>query len=277
MKNLKKAIEQAESNRKDLSDWLEKAAEIRQVEPYVQQAYDVISWECESFKKIAENAPDLNSEVVNSLQFSGEVSSKYLPRITIESDWSRIVAVPATAISGSSMTFEYLNEIYPQVAHEDQAKILPQIVSYKFLQENQKRYESLTEVLREMNSSIEEEFQAAFIELKHYKNCTSKVFSPATAIRNALQHFKGELFFRARRSAKDTPNWQIMAERLVLEKPPSPEYNILLQEEQKHSVLYDKLSKILKGNVAISPDELENLFIEVSDHMHSVLSLLTLE
>lgn len=275
MKNLLKAKKIAESNRNSIYDWLKKAAEIREIEPYAQRALDVVSWQLESLNKIPNNAPDIKPEVVESMYFSGEVFSKRLPEITIQTDWPVVMAaVPASANSGSSMTFEYLNEIYPQISPEEQKEILPQINSYKLIHENQQRYGSLKDKLREMKPYLEDELETASKELQHYRNGTAEVLSPATAIRNVLQHIKGELLFKARKTEKETPNWDIMAERFVLETPPSPEYNILKHEGHTHTRLYDKLSRILKGNKFVTPDELGNLFIEVIDHMHTVLSLI---
>jgi hypothetical protein len=278
MKNLIRAKKIAESNRNSISDWLKKAVEVRKFEPFVRQAHDMLSWQCESFNKIPDNAPDIKPEAVESLYFSGEVFLKRLPQITTQTDNDfSIAAVPATTIPGSSMTFEYLNDIYSQISPEDQKIILPQINSYKSLQEIQKRYESLKEKLGKLNPDVEKELETASRELQHYKNSTAGVFSPASAIRNVLQHFKGELLFKARKTEKETPNWDIMAERFVLETSLSPEYNILKNERYKHTGLYDKLSRILKGNKFVTPDELENLFIEVIDHMHTVLSLIKIK
>ncbi len=274
MKNLLKAKKIAESNRNFISDWQKKAAEIREIEPYAQRALDVVSWQLESLNKIPNNAPDIKPEVVESMYFSGEVFSKRLPEITIQTDWAVVMAaVPASANSGSSMTFEYLNEIYPQISPEEQKEILPQINSYKLIHENQQRYGSLKDKLREMKPYLEDELETASKELQHYRNGTAEVLSPATAIRNVLQHFKGELFFKARAADKEKLKWDIMAKRIVVETPPSPEYNILKNEGHTHSNLYDKLSRILKGNMSVSPDELGNIFIEVIDHMDTVLSL----
>ena len=44
MKNLIKAKMIAESNRNSISDWLKKAVEVREFEPFVQQAHDVLSF-----------------------------------------------------------------------------------------------------------------------------------------------------------------------------------------------------------------------------------------
>jgi hypothetical protein len=278
MKNLKKAKKIAESNKKSLSDWLKKAGEVRRSEPFVRQAYDILSWQCETYNKIPDTAPDINIKIVNNLKYSGEVFLSRLPHITFQTDGDIAVAsLPATTIAGSSMTFDYLNNIYPEISPENQKIISPQINSYKSLHESQKRLESIKIELIKLNPQIEEELETAFVELRYYKNGTSEVFSPAAAIRNVLQHFKGQLLIKARKTEKETPNWDAMAERLVCEKKPSPEFNVLKQERYTHSTLYDKLSRILKGNMIVTPEELENVFIEVIDHVYTVLSLIATE
>jgi len=275
MKNLINARKIAKSNRNSLADWLKKASDVRQIEPFVQQAYDVLSWQCESLDKIPDNALDIKPETVESLHYSGEIILKSLPEIITSTEIDlNFEYVSTPTLSGSSMTFEYLNDIYPMISPEDQKTILPQIDLYKSLQEKHKRYENLTKKLGELKPAIKKELEIAFEELQYYKNGTSKMLSPATAIRNLVQHFKGELFAKARKTDKETPNWNIMAERLVLKQPPSPEFSLLINEKITHSSLYDKLSKILKGNMVATPDMLENLFIEVIDHIQIILSLI---
>ena len=84
------------------------------------------------------------------------------------------------------------------------------------------------------------------------------------------------MLLKARKTKKETPNWDTMAKRLVFQKKPSPEYNILIDERSTHNVLYDRLSRIMKGNMIVTSEELENIFIEVIDHIYKVLSLIAL-
>ena len=48
-----------------------------------------------------------------------------------------------------------------------------------------------------------DELETAFKELQHYRNGTSEMLTPATTIRNVLQHFKGELYFIAKNTDKE--------------------------------------------------------------------------
>ena len=179
MKNLLKAKKIAESNRNSISDWLKKAAEIRKIEPYAQRALDVVSWQLESLNKIPSNAPDIKPELVETMYFSGEVFSKRLPEITIQTDLPVVMSVvPGSANSGSSMTFEYLNEIYPQISPEEQKEILPQINSYKLIYENQERYGRVKDKLRDMKPYLKDDLETASKELQHYRNGTAEVLSP---------------------------------------------------------------------------------------------------
>lgn len=274
MENLTKARQIAKKNKGFVSDWLKKSEQIRQFEPYAQEALDAFSWVQESLDKLPDNAPDINAEVVTSLRLSGEVSSKHFPQITTPDDWGVSMTVASTtATSGTSGIFVHLNDIYPKISPKEQKKILPHIDAYKKLHKIQKKHEKLRTKLRELAPYLEDELEIASKEFQHYKNNTSEVLSPAAAIRNVLQHFKGELFFKAQKHDKDTIDWKIMSDRLVLETPPSSEYSLLKNEGTTHNRLYDKLSKILKGNIFATPDELGNLFIEVVDHMLMVLSL----
>jgi phosphotransferase system HPr-like phosphotransfer protein len=113
-------------------------------------------------------------------------------------------------------------------------------------------------------------------ELQHFKNRTSEVIAPASALRNVLQHFKGQLLLRARNTPKETPNWSIMADRLVITGVSTPEHSTLEGEGAKNSQLYDRLSRILKGNLQATSTDMDNIFIEVTDHIFTVLSLIRL-
>jgi hypothetical protein len=48
----------------------------------------------------------------------------------------------------------------------------------------------------------------------------------------------------------------------------------LEDEGKKHNLLYDKLSKILKGNSQSDVPAMENVFIQITDHFYTVLTLL---
>ena len=277
MKNIDKAKEVVDSNASLLSDWLERAREVRELEPYVQQAYQNTIWQSDSLYAIPDDAPDLNASVVRSLQNSRNVLENYLPGIQKSpSRYTDVSIFNATLISGSSNTFSYLNQISPNLSQDQQDRINPQIASYVELHQRQNRIATVKTLLSKLDQGLVDELELAEKEMQHFKNRTSEVITPASALRNVLQHFKGKLLFKAHNTPKETPNWSIMVNRLVITGVSTPEHSTLEGEGATHSQLYDRLSRILKGNIQATITDMENVFIEVTDHFYTVISLVRL-
>ena len=277
MRNIDKAKELVDSNASFLSDWLERAREVRELEPYVQQAYQNTMWQRDSLYLIPDDAPDLNASVVSSLENSRNVFENYLPEIQKSPrQYTDVSSFNATVISGSSNTFSYLNQIYPNLSQDQQDRINSQIASYVELHQRQNRISTVKTLLAKLDQRLVDELELAEKELQHFKNRTSEVISPASALRNVLQHFKGQLLLRARNTTQETPNWSVMVNRLVVTGVSTPEHSTLEREGATHSQLYDRLSRILKGNLQATSTDMENIFIEVADHFYTVLSLVRL-
>lgn len=277
MRNIDKAKELVDSNASFLSDWLDRTREVRELEPYVQQAYENTIWQRDSFYAIPDDVPDLNASVVRSLENSRKVFENYLPEIQRSpSRYTEVSSFNATVISGSSNTFSYLNQISPNLPQDQQDRISPQIASYVELHQRQNRISTVKNMLTKLDQKLVDELELSEKELQHFKNRTSEVIVPASALRNVLQHFKGQLLLKARNTPKETPNWSIMAKRLVITGASSPEHSTLEEEGAAHSQLYDRLSRILKGDLQATSTDMENIFIEVADHFYTVLSLVRL-
>ena len=266
MRNIDKAKEVVDSNASLLSDWLERAREVRELEPYVQQAYQNTIWQRDSLYAIPDDAPDLNASAVRSLENSRNILENYFPEILKSPrQYTDVSSFNATVISGSSNTFSYLNQISPNLSQDQQDRINPQIASYVELHQRQNRISTVKTLLAKLDQGLVDELELAENELQHFKNRTSDVIAPASALRNVLQHFKGQLLFNARNTPKETPNWSLMVNRLVIAGVSTPEHSTLEGEGAAHSQLYDKLSRILKGNLQVTSTDMENIFIVMGD------------
>ena len=275
MKNIDKAKQIVNSNADTLSSWLQKARKIREIEPYVQQAYDNILWQRDALHSVPNDAPDLNASVVRSFENSKHVCERYLPSINCpSSQYTNPSSFNATVIPGSSDIFRYISQVSPNFQDNEKEKINYQIESYIELQEKQNRVATVKTMLKKLDPGLVGEFELAEREFQHFKNNSAEVIVPAGALRNVLQHFKGQIFLRARNTPKETPNWSIMANRLVISGVPSPEHSTLEGESGTHGQLYDRLSRIFKGNLAATAKDIENIFVEVTDHFFTVLSLI---
>lgn len=274
MKNIEKAKQIVDSNVETLSNWLQKAREVREIEPYVQQAYENSLWQRDSLSLVPDDAPDLNASVVENLENSKHVYEKYLPVINGPFyQYTDPSSFNATVISGTSDTFRYISQVSSNLQEDQKEKFNSQIGSYIELHEKQNRVTTVKSMLEKLDPKLFVEFELAEREFQHFKNNTAEVNIPAGALRNVLQHFKGQLFLKARNTPKETPNWAIMASRLVITGVPSPEHSTLVGEERAHSQLYDRLSRIFKGNLAATVTDIERIFVEVTDHFFTVLSL----
>lgn len=275
MKNIDKAKQIVDSNADTLSNWLQKVRKVHEIESYVQQEYENTLWQRDALYSVPKDAPDLNASVVRSLENSKHVYERYLPSINgPSSQYTNPSSFNATVIPGSSDTFRYISQVAPNLQDDEKEKLNCQIVSYIELQNKQNRVATVKSMLEKLDPKLVDEFELAEKEFQHFKNNTAEVIVPAGALRNVLQHFKGQIFFKARNTPKETPNWSIMASRLVVSGVPSPEHSTLEGEAKTDSQLYDRLSHIFKGNLAATATDIENIFVEVTDHFFTVLSLI---
>jgi hypothetical protein len=275
MKNIDKAKQIVDSNADTLSNWLQKVRKVHKIESYVQQEYENTLWQRDALYSVPKDAPDLNASVVRSLENSKHVYERYLPSINgPSSQYTNPSSFNATVIPGSSDTFRYISQVAPNLQDDEKEKLNCQIVSYIELQNKQHRVATVKSMLEKLDPKLVDEFELAEKEFQHFKNNTAEVIVPAGVLRNVLQHVKGQIFLRARKTPKETPNWSIMASRLVVTVVPSPEHSTLAGEERTHSQLYDRLSQIFKGNLAATATDIENIFVEVTDHFFTVLSLI---
>jgi len=275
MKNIDKAKQIVDSNADTLSSWLQKTRKVREIEPYVQQAYEQTLWQRDALYSVPNDAPDLNASAVGSLDNSKHVYERYLPLINdASSQYTNPSSFNATVISGSSDIFRYISQNASNLQGEEKEKLNFQIGSYIVLQDKQNRVATVKSMLEKLDQRLVDEFELAEREFHHFKNSTAEIIVPAGALRNVLQHFKGQIFLRARNTPKETPNWSIMASRLVIIGVPSPEHSTLEGEEKTHGQLYGRLSDIFKGKLAATATDIENIFIEVTDHFFTVLSLI---
>ena len=275
MKNIDKAKQIVDSNADTLSNWLQKVRKVHEIESYVQQEYENTLWQRDALYSVPKDAPDLNASVVRSLENSKHVYERYLPSINgPSSQYTNPSSFNATVIPGSSDTFRYISQVAPNLQDNEKEKLNCQIVSYIELQNKQHRVATVKSMLEKLDPKLVDEFELAEKEFQHFKNNTAEVIVPAGMLRNVLQHFKGQIFLKARNTHKETPNWSIMASRLVVSGAPSPEHSTLAGEERTHSQLYDRLSQIFKGNLAATATDIENIFVEVTDHFFTVLSLI---
>jgi hypothetical protein len=98
----------------------------------------------------------------------------------------------------------------------------------------------------------------------------------AIAMRNVLDHYKGELFERAiNRPREQKILWSVMADRLTPTSLGSLGHQQLRSEEKTWNNLQESLSKLAK-NQPYRDKSLETVHTELLDHLHTILSSVTI-
>ena len=106
-----------------------------------------------------------------------------------------------------------------------------------------------------------------------FKAGTTPKTSTAVEIRTLIDGVKGDLFNLARKWQKENMSWEEMVERLARGEIEKQE---LLDQKKVHSSLISRLSDVLKDREGGSITNIENIWIQVLDHLYVLLNLIVL-
>jgi len=255
---------------------MQKAKKVSELLPQVQQIHENVKWQRDALYSLADSATELGTGMIIGLERERTAFETYLPAIdNIDSGLTGVSSMSANAVAGASQTFISLSNIAPTLPEPTRLVINQHIDSYVLLRERQTRIEKVRALLANLDSQLVTELTVGETEVRRYKTGACSEIVPATAIRNMLQHFKGQVLLKARHSEKDTVNWGDMVKRLTPSRLASDRAT-LEDEGKKQNLLYDKLSNILKGNIQSDVTEMENIFIQITDHFYTVLTLVKL-
>jgi hypothetical protein len=177
--------------------------------------------------------------------------------------------------SGSVLTYDSLSGLVTAQQNDIRTWATPIVAEYKQLQVQQNKSESVSRTLQKINANLEDEFNAA---IKTYKKSIGGLAgkeSAGIALRNVLENFKGEIHVKALLAAKASKpatqklKWFEMAP--LISKGPS-ETSQFISEESTYRSLHDRLTMIAKNRSTISNEDLEDIFVELIDHLFAVLN-----
>jgi len=96
------------------------------------------------------------------------------------------------------------------------------------------------------------------------------------AMRNVLEHYKGDLFVRARNHLGENMTWERMAERLTFGKVGGIEHKELINQEVEWNLLQRRLSDVAKGQKHGLVVDLQDIWTKLVDHLFTVLGIIKL-
>ena len=251
-----------------LQDWLDKAKSIQKVVPKVRQVLESAVWQASA---LADAPQEVGTQVTAYLEEDLQMLRKELPEVP---------KVVPTGVYLSDVTTATTSEVIYQAAWDAQSnqdfKVrdwgAKQCQAYETLQNRLERVKDVRGLLSRLKSCLATEFDEAFSAYQRLLAGTDAQHGAAIAMRNVLEHYKGELMNRARRHPREQKlSWQQMAERLVAADKIARDRFAL--QEQKWQALQHRLSRAAKGHVVLDDADVRNIFAEFTDHLYIVLCL----
>jgi hypothetical protein len=274
MKNkLRKA---AEARLAYLREWLSRIKEAQDRVSDVQDMVERTEWEFKVFTELPDDAQEF---IYPGLIDNYELGNKHLygtlplpPRYT------------ATVMSGTaSVTVSGSSDVYSFVSQARQIDIPDinlwsgkHIRLYKEIQETQTRFDKIKRQLGSLSVNRVKELDVA---QKSYAAAISDLGERVTAgitMRNLLEHFKGDLFEKARNRPRENMTWQRMTERMSIGQVGEIEYQELINQERKWNSLQQRLSEVAKGQRHGLVADLEDIWTKLTDHLFTVLGIIKL-
>ena len=269
------AKEIAEKKLNLLGDWLERAKDVHQAVPFIQDAYDQTKWQYDVLASLPTEARDqIGDFYLGKLNDSYKYMVDNLPALP-PLQMSNVASLSAVTTADSTGTFQIITRVssFESVQTHDWA--VAKASEFRELQGRQNRINSIMSQLSVLDADRAQEFEKSVEAYKRAVSSTTDLTDAAIKIRNVLEHVKGELFEKAIRRPKEQKiRWPDMAARLAKGGDAGIECRNLKNEENTHKSLHDRLSRIAKNLDKITPEDLNNIFTEFVNHLFTVLNLI---
>ena len=225
-----------------------------------------------------ENQPEEADQIpLGNLEQTIDIEQQYiLEHIQMPPKVMPVSIASATAItaSGTAGVYEYVSRVgelntQATIVYENEF-----LTRYHSLQQHRNQTETIRSIIRRMScpGSLER-FERALSFLSTVLAGSSELTAAAMEIRTLLDGIQGDLFALARQWPKENMTWDSMIKRLSGDYPDGPKYQTLYSQQQKRSALILKLSEIGKDRVSASPSDLEEIWVQVLEHLYIVLTL----
>lgn len=243
--------------------------------PYVQRDIDLTEWQLNVYQNLP---PEASEILLHDRKEKLDTENQYLKGVYRVLDVPSAGALNSTAsvtTSGTSDDYSYVKRIGDLDTPSTLAFANTYGNQYQVLQLAQDRPHQVRALLSKLNTpNIYERFDNAFEAIQGFQAGSVKRTAAANEIRNLLLGFKGGLFDRARKWAKENMTWGNMSARLAINGGRGQEHVVLGAQARKHSSLLNRLADVLKDREGGSVTDLNGIWTETLDHLYTVLGLL---
>jgi len=267
--------ETQKKNLKLMQDWLDGFETARKAAPLVWQAYEIKQWEFEALSAMPDSATDIpHAHLLEVYSTEQEFWREGLPPMP-EYDEDSLAAGTAIAVSSGSATYQVVSRASYLGDPAAQSWSEKYTVQYTHMQGQQQRVDFVRRVLEKLNPDLAVEFDEA-VEMYHLVSAGwGDTTSVGIALRNMLEHLKGELNERAFVHPREQKlKWPEMAARLARGGAKSIESRTLIKAEQEWRSLHQRLTAMAKNLKTGTPVLPTVVFPEWVDHFYTVLHLI---
>ncbi len=261
-----------------LKNWLNTFENIQDIVPYVRQAYDIVKWEKDVFSEKPQHIPNPDEIMVKYYNDGFVNLQNSLPQLPNIKKDEMYILVPLSSAS-SSITLGYVNSF--DIPVDDNESIGWRKTCNKCYIEIQNKIDlrgKVESLLLRLDNELKEDFMLLENSYFTSKPGPQKDVNASIAMRNILEHYKGRLWQKVKRTGDKRFQWEIFVARLSAQPVGSFDYNILLKQCEIYKKLHDKLTEMAKhnkkyGTVNYDINELHSEFLT---HIYTFLSLIKL-
>lgn len=264
---LKQSIE-----RKEL--WARNLQSAQQAAPLVQKSLEQDKWQLDIVSTMPESVSEIPDDQYSEfVALSDQIWSGALPIMPTYDESMLATGVAVTNTAGSA-AFAIVTRAAELPEPAARAWSAPHKASYVRLQENQDRMGETRVLLRKLYPNRANEFDDAERKYRAWRLGSGDRSGAAIALRNVLEHIKGDLMMKAMRKPPEQHiDWRTMAERLAIGGSDDSASKTLIELNQVWNSLHTRLIEIGKNLDAGVVTDLESVFVEWVDLLHSMLIL----
>jgi hypothetical protein len=265
------AKELARQKRVYLEGWLEGAKSIQKAVPNVRRQLDLAAWD----ENVLSEAPHelemtISQSVVPLLEQDLETIHRVFPEPP-KVDLDQVHISDVTASTTSMTIYRFAGDA--RSSRDSQIRMWGDrhCERYETLQGESRREDEVRSLLWNLKDAVGREFDTAASAYRMAQARTGTQANAGIAMRNVLEHYKGELMARTRHPNGQKATWEQMADRLVGDQGVARAR--FLEQKPVWDELHLHLTNLAKNRVQLECGALVAIFVRFVDHLYIVLSL----
>jgi len=260
-----------------LSQWLARFRAASRVASEVQKNLDFTDFQI----RVIEARPYESAEIpLPDLDQTADSDLSYLPRAypwLPDFDDSHLPSASAFTSTATLTVSVFLGRVGDIQSPEAKRYAARHLDELRDLQERHDRPRELRVLIERLgNRNTLERLDRALLSYQSFHNGTATRSAAANDMRTLLDGVKGDLFDAARHHQNENMTWAAMAARLAHGGSAGPQCSELIRLEATRSSLVSRLSDVMKDRDAGSLTNIDQLWLELQDHLVAVLGLVEL-